>query len=241
VLSVRSLLVRGMLVGMLAGVVAYLFATVFGETPVNQSIAFEAAHASPADAAMPALVSRLVQSTLGLAAAATVFGVAYGGLFSLAFAIAYGRIGRFGARSTAALVALVGLGAVVLVPFLKYPANPPSVGRSETIGQRTALYFLMILISLASALLAVFLGRRLAPRLGSWNATLVAIGAFVGFIAVVQFALPTINEVPDDFPATVLWKFRLASLGTQLVVWATIGLLFGALTERALRPVTQTT
>lgn len=33
--------------------------------------------------------------------------------------------------------------------------------------------------------------------------------------------LPTVNEVPADFPATELWRFRLASLGTQLVVWAT--------------------
>ncbi|GAA2221015.1 CbtA family protein [Micromonospora olivasterospora] len=45
----------------------------------------------------------------------------------------------------------------------------------------------------------------------------------------------TITEVPDGFPALVLWKFRLASLGTQLVTWTTLGLLFGALTERSLR------
>jgi len=32
----------------------------------------------------------------------------------------------------------------------------------------------------------------------------------------------------------VLWRFRVASLGTQLVLWAGIGLLFGALAERSL-------
>ncbi|HEU0128959.1 MAG TPA: CbtA family protein, partial [Pseudonocardiaceae bacterium] len=51
--------------------------------------------------------------------------------------------------------------------------------------------------------------------------------------AVIQFLLPTINEIPDAFPATVLWEFRVAALGTQLVMWATIGLLFGALVARA--------
>jgi predicted cobalt transporter CbtA len=31
----------------------------------------------------------------------------------------------------------------------------------------------------------------------------------------------------------VLWQFRIASLGAQLIMWGTIGLVFGALTERA--------
>jgi hypothetical protein len=52
--------------------------------------------------------------------------VALGGLFSIAFAICYGRIGRFGPRATSALVAAGAFVAVELVPFLKYPANPPS-------------------------------------------------------------------------------------------------------------------
>jgi predicted cobalt transporter CbtA len=47
--------------------------------------------------------------------------------------------------------------------------------------------------------------------------------------------MPTVNEVPPNFPATVLWRFRIASLGTQLVLWSTLGLGFGFLAERALR------
>jgi predicted cobalt transporter CbtA len=31
----------------------------------------------------------------------------------------------------------------------------------------------------------------------------------------------------------VLWQFRMASAGAQLIMWTTIGLAFGALTERA--------
>jgi predicted cobalt transporter CbtA len=41
--------------------------------------------------------------------------------------------------------------------------------------------------------------------------------------------------VPDSFPSIVLWRFRLASLGTGLLLWTVIGLGFGALTERAER------
>ena len=53
-------------------------------------------------------------------------------------------------------------------------------------------------------------------------------------VFVAALLLPVVNEVPDDFPAVVLWKFRIASLGAQLIMWTTIGLVFGALTERAL-------
>ena len=236
-MSVRSLLVRGMLVGLGAGVVAYLFGTVFGESSVNQAIAFESAQAAAHGAAEePALVSRLVQSTIGLGTAALVYGVAFGGLFALAFAFAYGRLGRTGARTTAALLALSGFVTIGVVPFLIYPPNPPAVGNPDSIGRRTALYFLVIVIALGSALVAVYAGRRLAPRLGNWNATLVATGGFVVFLSVVSLLLPTINEVPEGFPATTLWHFRLASLGTQLATWTTIGLLFGGLTQRSLNP-----
>ncbi|HEX8927303.1 MAG TPA: CbtA family protein, partial [Actinomycetota bacterium] len=75
----------------------------------------------------------------------------------------------------------------------------------------------------------------LAPRFGNWNATLLAVGLFLVLIAIAQIAMPPVDEVPPGFPATVLWRFRLASLGTQAVLWAAFGLLFGALTERSLR------
>jgi hypothetical protein len=102
--------------------------------------------------------------------------VALGGLFSIAFAICYGRIGRFGPRATSALVAAGAFVAVELVPFLKYPANPPSVGNPATIGHRTVPYFTMIAVSAATSIAVIQIGRRLAPRFGNWNASLLAAG-----------------------------------------------------------------
>jgi predicted cobalt transporter CbtA len=125
------------------------------------------------------------------------------------------------------------------VPFLKYPANPPSVGNPATIGHRTGLYFTMIAISVAVSIAGVQIGRRLAPRFGNWNASLLGAAAFIVLVTIAYLALPAVSEVPKDFPAAVLWRFRLASLGTQAVLWATIGLVFGALTERSLADVEQ--
>jgi hypothetical protein len=217
-----------------AAALAYLFATVFGEPQVNHAIAFEDAHTSGAMAA-PEIVSRATQSTLGLGVAVLVYGAALGGLFALAFAFAYGRLGSLGVRGTALLVAAVGFGAVFLVPYLKYPANPPSVGNPDTVGQRTGLYFTMVLISVVAAIGALVTARNLTPRLGGFNAAVAAVAGYIVVVAVAGWLLPAINEVPADFPATVLWRFRLASLGIQAVLWATFGLAFGALTQRSLR------
>ena len=66
-----------------------------------------------------------------------------------------------------------------------------------------------------------------------WSAALNAAGAYLVVIVAANLLLPDVDVVPDSFPATLLWQFRLAALGTQLILWTTIGLLFGALTERA--------
>jgi hypothetical protein len=229
----RSLLVRGMLVGLAAGLLAFAFAFVFGEPQVQKAIDFEdylaRIHHEPPD---PVIVSRGVQRTLGLLTGTTVLGVAFGGMFSLAFAGIYGRVGRLPARATSALLALAAYVTITLVPASKYPPNPPGVGNPATIDRRTLLYFAMIAISIVAATAAVRVRRDLLPRLGGWNATLAAVGAFVALIAMAELILPGVDEVPAGFPAEVLWHFRLASLGTEAVLWATIGLGFGAAAER---------
>ena len=231
---VGNLLLRGMLVGVLAGLLAFGFARIFGEPQVDRAIAFEEQMSqAKGELPEPQLVSRETQAGLGLFAGVIVYSAAIGGLFSLVFAFVYGRVGRFGPRATAALLSLGGFVAIALVPSLKYPANPPSVGNPETIGLRTELFFVMLVISVAALVLAVALARRLRARYGAWNATLIAGATFFIVIAIVQYALPEINEVPEQFSAVVLWRFRVASLGVQVVLWTTIGLLFGALTERS--------
>jgi hypothetical protein len=231
----RSLLIRGLLVGLAAAAFAYVVGWFLGEPQVALAISFEEAKAAAAgEAPEPELVSRTVQRTIGLITALVVYGAALGGLFSIAFAFAYGRMGSFSARTTSVLVALGGFTAVYVVPFLKYPPNPPAVGSDDTIGSRTTLYFTVILLSLFAAAVAIYAGRRFAPRLGGWNAALLAAGVFIVGATVIYLVLPPVNEVPADFSATVLWRFRLASLAIQVTLWSTLGLLFGALAQRAL-------
>ncbi|MEU5592908.1 CbtA family protein [Streptomyces sp. NPDC020298] len=231
--TVRNLLVRGMLAGLAAGVLALVAAYLLGEPSVDKAISFEDAHSHEHEMEV---VSRSLQSTAGLATGVLVYGVAFGGIAALAYCFALGRIGRFGPRATALLLSGCALLAVYVVPFLKYPANPPSVGEPDTIGKRTTLYFLMMVLSVLLAIGATILGKRLAPGLGTWWATVVAAAVFVVVIGLAYAFLPAINEVPKDFPATLLWRFRLSALAIQTVLWGGFGLLFGELAERQLNP-----
>jgi hypothetical protein len=231
--TVRNLLVRGMLAGLAAGVLALVVAYLLGEPYVDRAIAFEEAHSHEHEMEV---VSRSLQSTAGLATGVLVYGVAFGGIAALAYAFALGRVGRFSPRATALLLSGCALLAVYVVPFLKYPANPPSVGNPDTIGRRTTLYFLMMLLSVLLAIAATILGKRLAPSLGTWWATVTAVAAFAVVIGLAFAFLPVINEVPQEFPATVLWRFRLSALAIQLTLWTGFGLVFGELAERLLNP-----
>ncbi|EKS66442.1 MULTISPECIES: CbtA family protein [Caballeronia] len=248
---IRTLLIRGMIAGLVAGLIGFGFARAFGEPSVARAIAFEEQHEHEhehehghADAAATqahshdhgdeALVSRDTQAGLGLLTGVAVFGTALGGLFSLVFAFAYGRLGALRARGTSALLALFGFVSVAIVPFLKYPPNPPAVGNAETIGPRTALFFGMVAISIAAAVFAVRLQRRMVARHGGWNATLIAAAAYIVVIVAAQVALPSVDEVPPDFSASLLWNFRVAAIGMQALLWTTLGLVFGALAAREL-------
>lgn len=236
-MSMMQLLLRGMLVGLVAGILGFGFAKIYGEPQVDKAIAVESAidkaKGEPED---PEVWSREVQASIGLFTGVVTVGVALGGIFSLVFALCYGRFSAMSPRAYSALLALICIVTVYVVPDFKYPANPPSIGQPSTIGERTGLYFSMIAISIIATVAAFSLRRLLIPRLQSFDATLSGALAFVVMIVIAYHALPAIDEVPTTFPAQTLWSFRLASLGIQAILWGTTGLLFGALVEHHLAP-----
>jgi len=232
---VGRLLLRGMIVGALAGILVFAFAHTFGEPLVDWAIGFEEKAAQAAgEAPEPEIVSRATQAGPGLLIGAVIFSTAIGGLFALVFSFVYGRVSPLGARGTAALLALAAFVTISLVPDIKYPANPPAVGNPDTIGARTELFFIMIVASVVGMIIAVGFGRRLAARYGSWNGAIIAGIGYIVFIALIQYLLPPINEVPEQFSAVVLWRFRITSLAMHAILWTTLGLAFGAWAERQL-------
>jgi predicted cobalt transporter CbtA len=252
--TARDLLVRGLLAGLLAGIAAFVVAYAVGEPSVSAAIALEdssGGHSHGTDTGSASTedhdhgtaasghdhggateVPRSLQSTLGLATATVVAGVTLGGLIGVVSALALGRFGRLGARGVPLLVAGLGFVAVYLVPFLVYPPNPPAVGSADTIGLRTALYFLLVAISVIAGVAAVLVARRVAPRWGAWWATLVCAAGYVVVVGLASSLMPTYDEVPAGFPASLLYEFRLSSLLVQVVLWGAIGLALAELTHR---------
>jgi predicted cobalt transporter CbtA len=248
----KQIIGRGLVAGALAGVLAFVFARIFVEPVIARAIGYEAGVGEAHEAMHGGhehgveLFTRGVQANIGMGFGVLAFGVAMGALFAVVFAVTYGRVGNVSARLLSLYVAGAMLLSLYVVPALKYPANPPAVSLDETIRQRTLLYLLMVVLSAALFAGAVYLGRRLTKRLRPWNASLVAVGSYVVTVAVVMLILPTIDETPGPlrdnagniiyggFPADDLYQFRIFSLGTQVVMWVTIGLVFAALASRLL-------
>jgi predicted cobalt transporter CbtA len=231
----RNLLICGLIAGLCGGLLATGFARLVGEAPIDRAIALESAKAKASGQHEEApIVSRTLQKSLGLLTAAVVYGLSLGGLFGLVFAVVYGRVGRASPARTSVLLAAFAFVVIYLVPFVKYPANPPSIGDPNTIGRRTALYLIMILISLLAAVAAVRLRGLLAERRSASTATLLAGAVYLLVVVVAGWALPSIQEVPKTFPAVTLFRFREASVGMQAVLWTTIGLVFAGTAQRVM-------
>jgi hypothetical protein len=247
----RRIIGRGLLSGALAGVIAFLYARVFIEPVIGHAIDYESGR-SQAEEALTGmaghdmeLFSRDVQSWVGMGFGVLAFSAAMAGLYALVFIIVHPRL-QISARMTALLLAAGAFVTVYLVPFLKYPASPPSIGEPDTIKERSALYLLIVLLSVVFAFGALWLGQRLVARMGTWAASLAAVGSYVVAVAMAMWMLPSIAETPQPltdstgkiiyagFPADDLYHFRLYAVGTQVVIWLTIGLVFGAMVSRLL-------
>jgi hypothetical protein len=229
----KRIIARGLLAGAIASVAAFVFARTFVEPTLDRAIAFEEAHAGGHDHGVE-LFTRGVQANIGMGFGVLAFGVAMGALFAVAYCVVYGRVGSLSPRVLSVVLAGGMFWSLYVIPFLKYPASPPAVSLDETIRQRTLLYLMMVVLSVVALAAAVWLGRNLLERFGAWSASLIAAAAYVVAVAIVMMVLPTIDEMPQGFPAQVLYEFRLYSLGTQVVLWAVIAVVFGSAVHRLL-------
>ncbi|HEV7886990.1 MAG TPA: CbtA family protein [Acidimicrobiales bacterium] len=229
----QRLLKLGALAGLAGGVALALFLRIVGEGPISDAIALEQAHAG-AGTAHDDMFSRATQQVGGMLGAA-VYGVCAGAILAVVFALVRHRLAARDDWRRAVTVAAVAFLAIALVPALKYPPNPPAVGSPDTIDQRTALYLLMIGWSCVAVWGAWRLGRwlRSTGRGGVDHVRLPAMaGAWAAVVAVGYIVLPGPPD-PVDAPATLIWRFRVASLGGEALFWAVTGTVLGWLLLRS--------
>nr|WP_066910006.1 CbtA family protein [Millisia brevis] len=249
-----TLVLRGLLAGVLAGLLAGAVAFVVGEPNVDSAIAYEEAQAAAAESAdhshdgvaeeaagghshgddSAVEVTRGMQK-FGLFLATTLSGAALGALLGAVIYLVRraGLLARHNESVRVLLVTGACYLAVVLVPFLLYPANPPAVGDPDTINARTLQWVAAVVLGAVAVIAAGYAARAVA---GAQPALKLAAPVLAGVVVVAigWLLLPNAEAAPEGFSASLMWSFRLSSLATTATLWFALAVIFAALTERTL-------
>jgi len=110
---------------------------------------------------------------------------------------------------------------IYLIPFLKYPANPPTVGDSETVVLRAILYLTFIAISGFSVIGFYQLSKKFQGR-----KKLVAVIGYAAFMTAMFVVMPS---NPDEIvaPMELVNGFRVMSVVAVSVFWLALGIILG--------------
>lgn len=298
---IKGFVLRGLAAGAAGGAAAALFLRFVTETQIGYALRFEDATGVGLPPGEPAEFSRSTQQWGGMLGA-VIFGIVLGMVLGVTVAALHHRIAASNEFGRVVRVAAAGFVAVVLIPSLKYPPNPPTVGDPDTISDRTTTYLLLLAASIVVVFATWMLWQRLTER--GWDGAprfMVAGGAFALMVAVLFLAYPpspdriappdsdatpalqvadnappevlaamlaTAREVDDpalrdpDDPGrpldvdgvnaedlvgapvavnttklvpnaytTVVWHFRLESIAGLALMWATMAVVFGLLSD----------
>lgn len=225
---------RSVIAGAVAGAAGSVVLLSIGQPQIRRALAIEAARGGRTG---DPLFSRPTQ-VVGGVIASVVFGLFLGLIFGVAFMLLRHRVGLRTDLGRTLTLASCGFVAVSLIPFLKYPSNPPAVGDPETVSQRTWGYIWLIIYAVLCIVACWLLAnnlrdRGLAPAIQLGASALLLTATF----AVAMRFFPAAARIPDDMPTDILWRFRLASLGQLFVTWMTLGLALGWLCDRSMNDV----
>lgn len=219
-------------VGVLAGLVTGAFHFALTERAIDRAIVLEEAAAAAAGETGGPLPYTRDQQKAGLFLAAVMIGIAYSMVFGLVYSLFRERFARWGAVSTGLVLSLLVLGVAFLLPFLKYPGNPPTVGDPQTIQFRANIFLAFQLTTIAAAVLAFLLWSRLRARLDALRSAALGMAAFA-VVAGAGFVFIPPNPDPVLAPSDLVASFRANSVLGLAVLWVSIGLFFGLLWKRS--------
>ena len=155
--------------------------------------------------------------------AGVILGTSMGALFGIVYALS--RTSLPGNNNVKKALVLAGIMWLTLyfIPFLKYPANPPSVGETDTVVLREIMYLSFIAISGFSAVAFYKLSKRFENK----KKFVVVIGYAV-FIGVVFVSMP---ENPDEITVSMglVDGFRTASVLGVSSFWVSVAIILGIL------------
>ncbi len=158
--------------------------------------------------------------------AGVILGTSIGALFGIVYALSRNSLpGNNDVKKTLILAGLMWL-TIYFIPFLKYPANPPTVGEPETVVLRSILYLSFIAISGFSSIGFYKLSKKFVGK-----KKLISITGYAVFISLVFFIMPE-NPDPITAPMDLVTGFRVMSVLAVSTFWISVGLFLGLLWNR---------
>ena len=157
----------------------------------------------------------------GQVLAGAILGTSIGALFGIVFAYSRKILpGQHDVKKALVLAGIMWL-TIYLIPFLKYPANPPTVGDSETVVLRATLYLAFIAISGFSVIGFYQLSKKFQGR-----KKLVAVIGYTAFMTAMFVVMP---PNPDEIaaPMELVNGFRVMSVVAVSVFWLALGIILG--------------
>ena len=153
--------------------------------------------------------------------AGAILGTSLGSLFGIVYALSKKSLpSKNNIGKTLILAGLMWF-TLFVIPFLKYPANPPTVGDEDTVVLRGMLYLALIAISGFMALGFYQIFKRVKDK----NKILPVIGYAV-LISLTLFLMP---EYPDELSTSMelINGFRMVAFLTGTLFWFTLALFLG--------------
>ena len=159
----------------------------------------------------------------GQVLAGAILGTSMGALFGIVYALSKNSLpGKNNLQKSFVLAGVMWL-AIYVIPFLKYPANPPTVGDPETVVLRSILYLSFIAISGFGVVGFYQLYKRLKQ-----NTRVLAFAGYVVFVGIVFVLMP---PNPDEIsaPMDLVNGFRTMSFVAVTVFWVSVATIMGLL------------
>lgn len=217
-LTMKGFVLRGLAAGAVGGVAWALFLRFVTETQIGFALEYEDAAGLGAAPGDDPLFSRSTQH-LGAMAGAVLYGLVLGLVLGVAVAALHHRIASRNEFGRGVRVAAGAFVALVMIPMLKYPPNPPTVGDTDTVSERTTNFLLLTGASIVVVFIAFFAWQWFSDRGTDGARRFLAVGGGLALAVTALYAIwppnpdavvPPDNEaapalvVADDAPLPVL-------------------------------------
>ncbi len=159
----------------------------------------------------------------GQVLAGAILGTSIGALFGIVYALSRSALPKGSDIKKIFVLAAIMWFSIYIIPFLKYPANPPTVGDGETVILRAILYLSFIAISGFGVVGFYQIYKRMEK-----DKRFVAVAGYAAFIGIVFVLMP---PNPDEItaPMDLVNGFRAMSAVAVSVFWMSLAIILGGL------------